>query len=155
MTQVPFQLRYELNRRQRLVPHLVIWLPYLPGTLIVLGAATFPVVYGSLWLLPLLIVPLWMLSGFVFGCIDVIVRPVKQMDIIVEENGLGFLAGSERWWIFLDGVIKIGRIDEHTWTVFHFNGTVINIPVWAITEVQVAHLVSAMKRRHTPEGIQT
>jgi hypothetical protein len=85
-------------------------------------------------------------EGFHHRRIDVIVHPVRQMDIVVEQNSLGFLAGDQRWSIHLGGILKIGRICSDTWTVYHYNGTVINIPVSAITQDQVDHLVAARQR---------
>jgi hypothetical protein len=75
------------------------------------------------------------------------------MDIVVEENGLGFLAGGERWWLFLDGIISISRYEKDTWTIYHWNGSVINVTASVISPDQLAHLRAAAERGKTPEGI--
>ena len=143
----PFQLQYELNRRQRLIPHLVIWGQYLPAYIIVAGCLIFASVHWSPWLLLGLIAVLRLTKGFFIGLSNIITQPKHEMDILVEENGLGYLAGGERWWVPLDGVLKVGKIHPDVWTVFHYNGTVINIPVGVITDEQIKHLQSKAERR--------
>lgn len=150
--EIPFHLQYELSRRQRLVPHLRIWVPGLP--LVAASVLMFALcVFAKWWLFPLLLLVLWFCKGFWIGLIDVVAHPVRKMDVIVEENGLGFLVGGQRWWIFLDGVVGIDRFCRDTWTIRHHNGHVINIPVSAISEEQLQHIRDAAKKGHTPEGI--
>lgn len=135
----PFHLQYELSRRQRLIPHLDIWARY-PGLFIMLGASVVAACILSLWLLPLVAGSLWLLRGFFVGLIDVAIWPRRPMDVVVEEKGIGFLGGGERWWVSLDGLLAVRKICPDVWTVFHHNGTVINIPTSVISEEQVTHL---------------
>ena len=146
MSQLPYHLCYILNRRQRLIPHLAIWLPHLPLVAIIFVGSLLATILVSLWCLPLVFLSLWVFRGFLVGLLDVLVQPVRHMDLLIEEKGLGFLAGRERWWIFLDGFTEINRICQDTWTLRHFNGTVINIPVEAISDDQIEHLKSAAQR---------
>jgi hypothetical protein len=76
------------------------------------------------------------------------------MDVVVEENGLGYATKSDRLWIFLDGIIRIQKYSKDTWTIFHFNGTVISIPVHAIDEKYIEHMRKKGERGRTPEGVQ-
>jgi hypothetical protein len=76
------------------------------------------------------------------------------MDIIIEENGLGFLARGERFWIFLDGVRHIRKSSKDLWTICHHNGTVINIPVSAIGEKYIEHMRTMGEKGRILEGIQ-
>ncbi len=159
MPSLPFHLQYDLNRRQRLVPHLAVWTPYLPGlgiAIVISGVGIGLLSYFiSMWFLFLLIVPLWIARGFIVGICQVILVPVLHMDIIIEENGLGYLLGQERRWIFLDGILRFKKYYEDTWTIFHFNGTMINIPGAAMTDEQIEHLKLSAARARDPETIQT
>lgn len=141
---LPFQLKYSLSRRQRLVPHLAIWAPYLPAVGLLLGVVCLLTVYVSPWWALLSLGWLWLARGFIAGLADVALRPLRHMDVEIQEKALGFLGGNERWWIFLDGIIDFGQIIEDTWTLRHYNGTVIHIPTDAITPAQVEYLQAAL-----------
>ena len=154
MAELPCHLRYELSRRQRLVPHLAIWLGYLPVLAIMAGGVVLAAIYWSPWLSPLILVPLWLYKGFIIGVVDVAFFRVRPMDIVVEEKGLGFLMGGERWWLWLDGFIAIERYARDTWTLQHFNGHVVNIPVSVIPEDVIEFIKEEAARGHTPEGFQ-
>jgi hypothetical protein len=57
-----------------------------------------------------------------------LVVPVRPLDIVVEENALGFIAGGERRYLFLDGIIDITKYLNDVWTIQHWNGMVVNVP---------------------------
>lgn len=109
---------------------------------------------SSLWWALALLASLFLFRGFFIGILDVVVHRERDMDIIIEDKGLGFLAGGERWWIFLDGIINIGKYHRDVWTIQHHNGVVVNILASEITDDQLAHLKSAAAHGRTPEGIQ-
>jgi len=153
MAVVPFELRYTLNRRQRLLPHLALWGPL--SLIVPLGlAGLLAGLAWSWWLVLPVLFYFWFFGNFFRGLLDVALRPVVPMDLRVEENGLGFLAGDERWWLFLDGLTGIGQLALGVWTLSHFNGSVVHIPADVITEDQLAHLRARMEFGKTPEGIQ-
>jgi hypothetical protein len=153
MAEVPFTLSYDLTRRQRLVPHLRIWGPAIPAILLfVVGSAVLAALRW--WLVPLVLFWVWFFRGFFVGLADGLLRPVVSMHLRVEENALGFAAGGQRWWLFLDGLTSIQELTPGIWTLQHWNGTVIHIPAAAIMEGQLAHLRAAMERGRTPEGVQ-
>jgi len=163
MAEVPFEIRYRLSRWQRLVPHLRIWgVAYTPFVVVLFlffcvqaivnlcsltwaGVAVFGGLAFGLFIL---------FRGLFVGLLDVLLVPVRDMDIRVEENGLGILVGSERWWLFLDGLTSIKQLTAGVWTLQHWNGSVIHIPADAITDAQLAYLRAAMERGRTPEGVQ-
>jgi hypothetical protein len=163
MAEVPFELRYQLSRWQRLLPHLRIWgvayTPFVVGvflffcvqTIVSVCWLSWPgvAVFGGLALGMFLL-----LRGLFVGLLDVLLVPVRRMDVRVEENGLGFLIGKERWWLFLDGLTSIEQHNAGVWILQHWNGWVVLIPVDAITDTQLAHLRTAMERGRTPEGVQ-
>ena len=154
LPQVPFHLRYDLNRRQRLVPHVAIWGPV---GLIGVGAVAGPLylaVFASPWWAFVAFVLLWIFRRFFVGILDVVIHPVRHMDVVVEENGLGFLIGRERWYIFLDGILDIRKFRKDTWTIQHFNGTVIHVLASAITDEQIDYLKAAAERGRDPEVIK-
>jgi hypothetical protein len=161
MTQIPFHLRYTLSRSQRLVTTVrtywgVLWTLFVlvlfsffcvetvvsAGSLSGMGLAVF----GGLALFVLLVY-----RGLFIGLIDVLLVPVRRMDIMVEENAAGILIGTERWYLFLDGITDLRKYRD-TWTIEHWNGIVLHVPADAISEDQIGHLKSAMQRGRTPEG---
>jgi hypothetical protein len=160
---VPFELRYRLSRRQRLVPLLRTWgFAYTPFVVVVslfFAAQTVVHLWTGNWagiaLFGGLAFGTFALLGELFlGLLDVLFVPSWAMDLHVEENGLGFLIGKERWWLFLDGLTSIQELVAGVRTLRHWNGTVIHIPAEAITDAQLAHLRAAMERGRTPEGIR-
>ncbi len=59
---------------------------------------------------------------------------------------LGGLAMVDRWWILLSDVLIVGNPWPGIWTVYHFKGTVINIPASAISKEQLEVFCSAVYR---------
>ena len=163
MTQIPFHLRYTLNRRQRLVPHLKIWgtlyVPFVVCLLLffVVQAVITPFTQGiwaGLCFGAMAIGLFLFLRGLFVGVLDVLLVPLRQMDVIIEENAAAILMGGERWYLFLDGITDIRKFRDDTWTIQHWNGCVLHIAAAAIADEQIDHLRAAMERGRTPEGIQ-
>jgi hypothetical protein len=150
---VPFELRYQLSRRQRLVPHLKIWGPLSVLIPFVLAGLVAGLVL-TWWVGLLALAWAWIFRGFFLGLADVVFRRKATMDLRIEENGLGVLIGGERWWLFLDGLTGIDQLTPGLWTLRHWNGSVVHIPADAITEAQLAYLRAAMERGRTPEGVR-
>ncbi len=151
-------IEYDLSRRQRLVAHVGVWAPYLGGLVLIGGGGTALfvslAVSVSPWLGLLILLPLWLVRGFIIGLVNVIFVGIHHMDVIVEENGLGYATESERLWIFLDGIIRIQKYSKDTWTIIHHNGTVVSIPTAAIEERYVEHMRKKWEWGKTPEGVQ-
>ena len=147
----PFELRYSLTRRQRLVPHLKSW-----G----LGCLIVPLVMGLLlagiashwWAGLLALVWGFVGRGFFLGFLTVVRRKSVWMDLRVEANGLGVMVGAERVWLFLDGLIGIDQMMAGLWTLRHWNGAVLSVPADAITDAQLAYLRAAMERAARRRG---
>ena len=136
MQQLPFELRYDLSRRQRLIPHLKIWRHHALFVIVcVVGAAAG--LYSSWWYLVLLLFFLFIFRGFFLGLVNVLFVRRQAMDIVVEQNGLGFLAGKERWYFFLDGLTAFDQLAADVWTIQHWNGSVVNIPATLLNAEQV------------------
>jgi hypothetical protein len=150
---LPFRLQYELNRRQRFVPHMKIWMPYGPMLLIMLGGTFAGVIEISWWYLPLFLFALWYVfwyaPGFILGLIDVTVWRKRPMDVIVNENAIGILVGEDRLWMSLDGILRIDKLSKDTWTIYHNNGTIISIPAAIITDEQIGFMKYVAER---PKG---
>jgi hypothetical protein len=166
MTSLPFHLRYTLSRRQRLAGLYDVWGWLSP--LVAVPLWTFFVLRTawSIWigewagiaLFGGLALIVWLLHGGLFrGLFDIARFSVRQMDILVEHNGIGaasgVLIGNERWYLFLDGITGIKRCRE-VWVVQHFNGFVLLIAASAITDEQIEYLRESMRRGHTPEGMR-
>lgn len=153
MPKIPFQLQYVLTRHQRILPHLRIWLQHLPVVVGALLVGVFLVVV-KWWLFPVLLLGLWLFRGFWIGVLDIVIHPTEKMDIIIEQNGLGFMRGGHRWWLFLDGMTRVEQFCSDTWTFCHHNGHVINVPASVITEDQVDFIRSAAAKGRTPGGVR-
>jgi hypothetical protein len=163
MPPTPFHLCYTLSRSQRLVPHLHLWgWVYTPFVVLLFGFfgvrtavsayswnGAGVAVFGGLAL-----GLFFLLRGLFVGLLDVVLVPVRRMDVVVEENAAGILIGGERWYLFLDGILDIRKFRDDTWTIRHWNGTVLHIAASAITAEQVAYLRAAMERGRTPEGVR-
>ena len=163
MAVVPFELRYRLTRRQRLVP--LLRLLGVASSLYILALFTFFFVQTvvSIWTLDWpgiavfggLALGLFVLDGSLFfGLLDVLMAPVRNVEIRVEENVLSFKTPHERWYLFLDGLTDIKQFAGGIWTLRHWNGTVVHIPADAITEPQLGYLRNAMAQGRTPEAMQ-
>lgn len=125
------------------------------GLLVVLVLAGLLVgLAWSWWFVVLVLVWVWFFGNFFRGLLGVLLRGRVEMDLEIQEHGLGFLAGGERWWLFLDGFIRIAQLTPGVWTLQHFNGCVVHIPTDAITPEQLEHIRAAAARGQTPEGIQ-
>jgi hypothetical protein len=159
----PFHLRYSLSRAQRFVPHLRIW--GMPLTLLVVGLFGFFCVMAvmSAWLFNVMgLIGFGVLAVFLFvlfrgllvGLLDVLLVPVRNMDVIIEENAAGILLGGERWYLFLDGITRIDRFRDDTWTIQHCNGSVLHIAAAELSPEQLAYIRAAMERSRTPEGVR-
>jgi len=113
MSELPFELRYQLSRRQRLVPHLRLWGAWA----VVLPLAVVETfLHGRWWSVLLGLVLVWFFRNLFRGLLDVCLRRTVTMDVRVEENALGVLLGGQRWWLFLDGLTRIDKMTAGVWT---------------------------------------
>jgi len=143
---LPFHLRYELNRRQRLVPHLLVSLRYIPGLVLMVGGSVYLTVAVSRWCFPVVIVALWFTRRFFAGLICAIAIPVVSMDVVVEPDRMGLLVNNNRVWLPLDSNLYIANTAQNVWTICFPSGAVINIPCDSITGEQIEYLSSAVQR---------
>jgi hypothetical protein len=163
MIDVAFHLRYTLNRKQRLVPHLKIWGPlYVPFIIclfmfFVVQTIVTPFTQGpwaGVFFGAMALGLFLLLRGLFVGVCDVLFVPLREMDVIIEKEAAGILVGGERWYLFLDGITDIRKFRDDTWTIRHWNGSVLHIAAAAITDEQIDYLRAAMERGLTPEGIR-
>lgn len=140
MVEVPFTLRYDLTRRHRLAVELPPWLPCLGATVgfgcgaVILGRTVSPV------FLAMLVLPAVLYRGFFAFLYELVARPVRPVDVVVEADRLGVLVGGVRRWLSLDGVIQVYKSAPGAYTLLHLNGSVLLIPAAAITHGQVEFL---------------
>jgi hypothetical protein len=160
-------LRYSLSRAQRLVPLLRIW--GTPLTLFIVVVFAFfsgmvmanaltltgagVAVFGGLAFFTFLLY-----RGMLVGLLDVLVVPVRHMDVTLElvpdAEALGIQMGGERWYLFLDGITDLRKFRDDTWTIQHWNGRVLHVAASALDDDQLAHIQAAMARGQTPEGVR-
>lgn len=135
-----------MTRTQQLIPLLRAW--GFIGPLIFLGTiACFIQTFTRAWWFAFIALGgLWAVKGLFFGLIGIAIHPVRTLDIRVEENGLGFMAGKERLWVFLDGVTRVYQPRSDIWAVCHHNGTLVTIPSDKITPEQLEHIRSGPER---------
>jgi hypothetical protein len=154
MPQLPFSMQYELNRRQRLVPHIMIWLPYLPVILIFFACALTATLTRSWLYVFVLFGVIWYFRSFFMGLLTVAIHRMEPMDLVVGEDVLGYLIGNERLYIFLDGILKIEKYCKDTWTIQHNNGTIISIPAALISDEQIGYMKYVAERPKDSEYIK-
>jgi hypothetical protein len=141
------ELQYDLTRKQRLIPHIKSW--GITQLFVMFGfvGAISSAINGS-WIsgvaLALLVVLVG--RGYIIGLIGVIFTKSQHMDIRIEDKGLGFMVGKERWYIFLDGLTAIRDLEGSVWTIQHWNGTVVNIPKKLISEEVLRFLLDWVQR---------
>src|SRR5262245_12068333 len=121
MTQAPFHVRYTLSRGQRLTPHLRIY-----GVVSTLFNVTVFVFFcaqsvASTWTFSaegmavfgaLAIFVFVLHRRLVVGLLDVLIVPMRRMDVVVEADAAGILIGAERWYLFLDGITDLRKFRD-------------------------------------------
>ena len=154
-------IRYSLTRRQRLIPHLRIWGPaFVPYYVLLetffvvrLIVAVFTLEWFAVLTFGLLAFGMLILfRGLVTGLVDVVMKARREMNITIEDNGLGILIGSERWYLFLDGITKISQYTSDVWTIEHWNGSVVHVLKDVISDEQLDHMRKRMEFGRTAEG---
>jgi hypothetical protein len=150
-------LQYALTRHQRWDVHVRAWLPALPRYLVVV-AIMAPLIWAaslrSPWYLLFSLAPLWVLRGFVAGFVNIAFVPMQRMDVVINELALGVLAGGERWWIFLDSIVRIERFREDLWSLVGYHGQAVDIPAALIGPETLAHVRARSEWGRTPEGVE-
>ena len=141
----PFHLRFTLTRRQRLAVELVPWLPALAASLGFAVGVAFLAVHVSPWFLPLLLLPPVMYRSLVAFAFDLVVRGGRAVEVTADDDGLEVRSAGAARWLPLDGVFQVFRAGD-IWTVLHLDGTVLTIPVEAITAGQVEYLKAFARR---------
>jgi hypothetical protein len=141
------ELQYDLTLRQRLIPHIRTWGVAQLFVVVGLVGAVAAAIGGS-WIFAVLIglVILWFGRGYIIGLLNVIFVKSQHMDIRIEDNGLGYMAGKERRYIFLDGLTAVRDLERSVWTIQHWNGTVVNIPKNELAEDTLAFLRDWVRR---------
>jgi len=143
--QQPVHLRYTLNRWQRLVPHLRLWHGLGPVFVAVFALCLVAAFQQNAWFLLAALVPAWLARGYIVGFVDLLLKPTREMDLLIEPLGIGVLIGDERWYVHMDGVVSIQRLAQGVWTIAHHNGTVIHVPTECMPDVCVQHIRAAIK----------
>lgn len=141
------ELKYDLTRRQRLIPHIRAW--GVAQIFVVLGlVGTVVVAFEGSWIVGVFVglLALWFGRGYILGLLNVIFVKSQHMDIRIEDRGLGYMAGKERWYIFLDGLTAVRDLERSVWTIQHWNGTIVNIPKNALSDDALTFLRDWVRR---------
>lgn len=144
---LPAHLRYQLTRRQRLIPHLGLWGPLGPAFVVCFAVSLFATFAESRWFLVAVLIWAWCGYGYVAGLVGILRYRVCDVDLIIEPLGIGYLAAGQRWYVHMDGVLSIRQLLDGVWTIAHFNGTVFNVPADSMPDECVSHIRSAIERK--------
>ncbi len=151
------EYRFTLSRRQRMVPHLKVWAPYAVIGLPLLGFLLHLAFTRSPWAWFLFALLILLMRGFFIGLVQTALWPRQRLCVAIEERGVGFGEDEPQWWIFTDGILRFDQTCADLWTLYHYNGTVLNIPTDVISTEDVSFLRSQASRRggrgrHLGEG---
>lgn len=141
----PFHLNYTLTRRQRLAVELVPWLPAIAAAVGFTFGAAFLSLHVSRWFMLLLLLPPVVYRGLFAFAYDIAVRGGRPVEIAIDETALEMRTGAEVKRLALDGVFQVYRNGD-VWTVLHLDGTVVTVPLDAITDEQIAYLRTFVRR---------
>jgi len=150
MSPEPVHISYELSRRQRLVAHLGTWLGDWPGFLLMLAVPAIVVtlaVLKSPWFLALLLLPPLMnnLPRFVAGLFVSLLCGSEHMDVVIEEDRIGYLIGQNRLWLPLQEIVRLKRFGD-VWAIVSHAAN-IYIPISVVDEKYVAHMRAVSDKR--------
>jgi hypothetical protein len=141
----PVHLRYTLNRWQRLVPHLRLWHGLGPPLVAVVTICLVAAFQRNAWFLLAALVAAWLARGYIVGFADLLLKPTREMDLLIEPLGIGVLIGAERWYVHMDGIASIQQFTQGVWTIAHRNGTVFHVPTECMPDVCVQHIRAAIQ----------
>jgi hypothetical protein len=141
----PFRLHFTLSRRQRLAVELVPWLPAVAGTVGFGTGAAYLVANVSAWFFPLLLLPVVTYRGLFAFAFDIAATAARPAELLVGGTELELRGGGGVERRALDGIFQVYRADG-VWTVLHLDGSVLTIPVGAISADQVEYLRSFARR---------
>ena len=130
MTETPTRelYRFELSRRERLIPLLRCWGPYGLALTALLVASALLSLWASAWWWTGVLFVLFLMRGLLVGVVRGIAVPRVRMAVCIEERGIGFGESAPDWWISTDGIRQFGELLPGTLTLVHHNGTVITFP---------------------------
>lgn len=138
---VPFRLQYALGRRDRFAVEFTPHIPTLAAALGFTLGILYLAVVASPWFAALLAWPAYITRSLLAFVVEWLVVAARPVDVLIEADRMGLQVGAERVWLYLDGLIQVFRTDGgRTWTLLHLNGSVLLIPVRAITAEQVRYL---------------
>ncbi len=141
------EYRFTLSRRQRLVPHLKGWAPYAVIGLPLLGFLLHLAFTRSPWAWFLFALLILLMRGFFIGLVQTALWPRQRLCVAIEERGVGFGEDEPQLWIFTDGILRFDQTCADVWTLYHYNGTVLNIPTDVISTEDVSFLRSQASRQ--------
>ena len=135
---LPVMLEFDLNRRQRLVPHVKIWGRL---NLAIVFVSAVPLIFPSVWALIPLLVFCCLFPGYFAGLANAVLIPRQTVRCSIHESHLELtLKQKETVYVFLDGIFQPSEYEESVWTLEHWHGLVINIPKKVVSVDLLAHL---------------
>lgn len=137
----PFQFQYILSRRHRLVTELFPWAPAIAGGLgFTIGIALLAVDVSPLFLF-FLLAPLMLYRGLFVLLFDLAIHSGLAVEVAVEDSTMRMRIGRKQLSLPIGGIIQVFR-EGNAWTVLHYNGPILTIPIEAITDEQIDYLKS-------------
>jgi hypothetical protein len=143
----PRHLTYDLTRRQRLASHLSAWTRSWPGLLLLVGAPVLAVAslawLVSPWFLLLFLVwvpPMSFVQRFAAGIVQPLLYGPLHMDLVIEEDRLGYLVHGDRRWLAHGDIARLERFGAGTWRIHYPDGTGLDIPASLVDPQLLDHL---------------
>ena len=149
MARARSEYRYTLDRRARLRSHLHVWGAQAAlGPLgILLGVVLIVVTRAPAWTWIGPGALAFLSRGFFVGFVHILLVPTQGVCLAIEERGVGFGEKAADFWISADGILTFEKSSAATWTLHHFNGTVITVPASVISDDDVQHLREHAEKR--------
>ena len=129
--------------------HVGIWLGDWPGFILMLVVPALIIGLAALksrWFLLLLLVPPLPnnVPRFVAGVVTPLLFRSERMDIVLEENRIGYLIGQDRFWLPLEEIQRVERFAD-VWTIVSPAAS-IYIPVSAIDETHMTRVRATARK---------
>lgn len=141
----PFHLTFKLSRRQRLGLELMPWLPAAAATVGFGVGAVYLAGAVSPWCLLMLAGPPVVYPGLFRFVFEIVFRTGTRVDVSVGGSHLEVTASGRRHRLALGGIFQVFK-SEGVWTVLHLDGSVLTVPVDAISDEQIGYLKSFTRR---------
>jgi hypothetical protein len=143
------EYRYTLDRSARLRSHLHVWggqAVFMPLAILV-GIALIVVTRAPAWTWIGPGALAFLSRGFFVGLVQIFLVAAQPVVLVLDKGGIGFGEKAADFWISADGILTFEKSSAATWTLHHFNGTVITVPSSVISDDDTQYLREHAEKR--------